>query len=388
MFGKRRFRRARLIGIAVAAVVAATALAASAAEAAVVHATPVPTYQTNGRVNAIVISNGVIYLGGRFTAVRAAGSSSGGVTRNHAAALSLATGQVLPWDPNVNGTVQSLAIGGGRVYLGGSFSSVGGTPRTRLAAVDATTGAVVSGFNPRADGLVNSLALAGNTLYAGGTFGSVSGVARSHLAAVDATTGALSTTWAPAADDIVKAVDMSADGTRVYVAGSFTTIDGTTRRHVAALDPASGAAISSFSHGLPYAVVDMAVDANGVFIAGAGGGGNFADLSLTTGATVWQGGTDGNVQAIATLDGIVYVGGHYDNYCGMQGGQHTCTTAIQRHKLLAVDEATGTLQSWNPSANSALGVFALTGSGTVLAAGGDFTRIGGRAQQGFAEFSE
>jgi len=205
---------------------------------------------------------------------------------------------------------------------------------------------------------------------------------------VDATTGALSTTWAPAADDIVKAVDMSADGTRVYVAGSFTTIDGATRRHVAALDPASGAAISSFSHGLPYAVVDMAVDASGVFIAGAGGGGNFADLNLTTGATVWQGGTDGNVQAIATLDGIVYVGGHYDNYCGMQGGQHTCTTAIQRHKLLAVDEATGTLQSWNPSANSALGAFALTGSGTVLAAGGDFTRIGGRAQQGFAKFTE
>ncbi|HSD01891.1 MAG TPA: hypothetical protein VLB81_05960, partial [Gaiellales bacterium] len=351
MFGKRRFRRAGHSGVAIAAAIAATALAAPAAEAAVVHATPVPTYQTNGRVNAIVIQNGVMYLGGRFTAVRPAGSSSGSVTRNHAAALSLATGQVLPWDPNVNGTVQSLAAGNGRVYLGGSFSSVGGTSRIRLAAVDATTGALVSGFNPRTDGLVNSLALAGNTLYAGGTFGSVSGVARSHLAAVDAATGALSTTWAPAADDIVKAVDMSADGTRVYVAGSFTTIDGATRRHVAALDPASGVAISSFSHGLPYAVVDMAVDANGVFIAGAGGGGNFADLNLTTGATVWQGGTDGNVQAIATLDGIVYVGGHYDNYCGMQGGQHTCTTAITRHKLLAVDETTGALTSWDPHAN-------------------------------------
>jgi len=72
----------------------------------------------------------------------------------------------------------------------------------------------------------------------------------------------------------------------------------------------------------------------------------------------------------------------------MQGGQHTCTTSTSRHKLLAVDDATGALTSWNPSANSALGVFALTGSGTMLAAGGDFTRIGGRAQQGFAEFTE
>jgi hypothetical protein len=388
MFGKSTLRRARRSAMAVVTILAAGAVVAPAAEAAVVHATPVPTYQTDGRVNAIVIQNGVIYLGGRFTAVRPAGSTSGSVTRNHAAALSLATGQVLPWDPNVNGTVQSLAVGNGRVYLGGSFSNVGGTARTRLAAVDATSGAVISGFNPRADGLVNSLALSGNTLYAGGSFLTLAGTARSHLAAVDATTGALSTTWAPAANDIVKAVDMAVDGSRVYVAGSFTTIDGASHRHVAALDPASGAPVASFSHGLSYAVVDMAVDASGVFIAGAGGGGNFADLSLTTGTTVWQGGTDGNVQAIATLDGVVYVGGHYDNYCGMQGGQHTCTTSIQRHKLLAVDEATGALQSWDPSANSALGVFALTGSGTTLGVGGDFTRIGGRAQQGFAEFVE
>lgn len=213
-------------------------------------------------------------------------------------------------------------------------------------------------------------------VYAGGSFGSVNGTARANLAAFDATTGALSTTWAPAANDRVKAVDMAVDGSRVYVAGNFTTIDGASRRHVAALDPTTGAPIASFSHGLSYAVVDMAVDASGVFIAGAGGEGNFSDLNLTTGALVWQGGTDGNVQAIATLDGEVYVSGHYDNYCGMQGGMHTCNTSITRHKLLAVDEATGALASWDPSANSALGVFALTGSATTLGVGGDFTRIG------------
>jgi hypothetical protein len=44
--------------------------------------------------------------------------------------------------------------------------------------------------------------------------------------------------------------------------------------------------------------------------------------------------------------------------------------------------------SWDPSANSSLGVFALTGSGTTLGVGGDFTRTGGRSQQGFAEFVE
>jgi hypothetical protein len=88
------------------------------------------------------------------------------------------------------------------------------------------------------------------------------------------------------------------------------------------------------------------------------------------------------------LDGEVYVGGHYSNYCGPQSGQHTCTTSIKRLKLLAVDESSGALTPWNPHANSTLGVFALAGLGTELAAGGDFTKIGGVNQQGFAEFTE
>ena len=113
MIGKSTLRRARRSAMAVATILAAGAVVAPAAGAAIVHSTPVPTYQTNGRVNAIVIQNGVIYIAGRFTAVRPAGSTSGSVTRNHAAALSQATGQVLSWNPDANGTVQSLAAGNG-----------------------------------------------------------------------------------------------------------------------------------------------------------------------------------------------------------------------------------------------------------------------------------
>jgi hypothetical protein len=40
------------------------------------------------------------------------------------------------------------------------------------------------------------------------------------------------------------------------------------------------------------------------------------------------------------------------------------------------------LLPWKPSANSVLGVFALSGSGTSVLAGGDFTKIHGTAQQG------
>jgi len=123
-------------------------------------------------------------------------------------------------------------------------------------------------------------------------------------------------------------------------------------------------------------------------VAGAGGGGNFAAFDPATGNQKWLGGTNGNVQAITVVGGEVYVGGHMQFYCGPQHGQHTCTNPIARDKLLAVDEGTGNLTSWAPGANSVLGVFALYGvasNGDVLA-GGDFTSIGQRKQQGYAQF--
>jgi hypothetical protein len=380
--------------VAMAAVIGATS--AGTAQAAVVGAHPVPSYQTNGRVNAILFFNGAIYIGGKFTSVRPAGDplGTGEVARNHVAAFDASTGALLNWNPSASGAVFALAGSGNTVYIGGSFSKLGASTRSRIGAVDATTGAVLSGFKPKLDAAVNSLAVGGGTVYAGGAFTTANGVARASLAAFDATTGALSTAWAPAAGGnssstpTVTTVRLSTDGTIVYVGGGLTTIDGVSDSHIAALSATTGAPVSTFIHHLPYAVVDLAVDSTGVFVAGAGGGGNFADLNPTTGAMAWQGGTDGNVQAVAVLDGEVYVGGHYTNYCGPQGGQHTCTTPITRLKLLAVDESTGALTPWNPHANSVLGVFALAGSGTTLAAGGDFTKIGGAAQQGFARFVE
>jgi hypothetical protein len=388
--------RLRRAGCAVVAVGILGGVSAMPAQAAIVGPKPVTSYQTNGRVNAILFLNGAVYLGGKFTSVRPAGAAAGTgeVARNHLAAFNATTGQLLPWNPGASGAVFALASSGNTIYVGGSFAKLGTSTRSRIGAVDATSGAVVSGFKPKLDAAVNSLAVGGGTVYAGGAFTTANGIARASLAAFDASTGALSTTWAPAAGGnssttpTVTSVRLAPGGGLVYVGGGFTTINGASQNHIAALSTASGSPSPTFTHHVPYGVVDLAVDATGLFLAGAGGGGNFANLNPSTGAVVWQGGTNGNVQAIAVLDGEVYVGGHYTNYCGPQGGQHTCTSPIQRLKLLAVDEGSGALTSWNPHANSTLGIFALAGSGTRLAAGGDFTKIGGVAQQGFAEFTE
>jgi outer membrane protein assembly factor BamB len=349
---------------------------------------PVQTWQTNGRVNTIVVVGSTVYLGGQFTSVRPGGDplGTGEVVRNHAAAFDLNTGALLPWNPNVGGNVRAIEPIGSTIYLGGSFTSVGGATHNRLAAVSASTGAVVATFTASMDAEVLGLASQNGVLFAGGSFLNVDGTARPHLAAVSATTGAL-TAWAPTADGDIKAMTMTADGTKLIVGGLFTHIGTSSQSHIAALSPATGATLAWASH-LPYAAIDLFADPSGVFAAGAGNGGNFAAMSPATGKLLWQQGTDGNVQAITAVGGIVYAGGHFLNYCGQGPGSHICATPTPRNKLMAVDELTGALLPWNPGANSALGVFALAGvasNGDVLA-GGDFTSIGLRKQQGYAQF--
>lgn len=381
--------RTRRLGFAAAAAMVAGLGTAGVAQAIIVQPHPVPTWQTNGRVNAIAVSGTTVYLGGQFTSMRPAGAAAGTgeVARNHVAAVSLTTGNLLPWNPNTNGTVRALKVAGSAVYLGGAFTQVGGVSHLRIAKVAATgAGAVVAAWNATATGEVFALASAGGTIYLGGGFGTVDGSARANLAAVKGADGTV-LPWNPGTDGQVRAIKFTS-ATRLVVGGTFTHLAGAATTDIGAVDADTGSSLPWQGH-INYPVIGLANDALGVYVAGAGGGGNFAAFAPATGAPLWQGGTNGNVQAIGVAGGFVYLGGHFQTYCGPQHGQHTCTTPIARNKLLAVNETTGALQAWNPSANSVLGVFALQGVGpnSDLLVGGDFTSTGQKKQQGYAQFT-
>jgi hypothetical protein len=107
-------------------------------------------------------------------------------------------------------------------------------------------------------------------------------------------------------------------------------------------------------------------------------------------------GNDGDTPACTIRDGVLYMGGHFDwvgSACSQNppgGGLAVkCIpdNATRRQHLAAVDARTGAVLPWNPGANSHAGVWTLAASRLVVAAGGDFTKIGGVMQQGFAKFS-
>ena len=81
----------------------------------------------------------------------------------------------------------------------------------------------------------------GSRVFIGGTFTEVNGVARQNLAALDAVTGALILDWqADTTGDVPIVRTLAVSGNRLYVGGKFKGIDGTAKQQLAAIDVTTG----------------------------------------------------------------------------------------------------------------------------------------------------
>ena len=355
---------------------------------AVVSSVADPTWMTNGRVTSVVVRGDLVYVGGQFTRMRAPNGSLT-VVRNNVGAVNRFTGVVDDtWNPNANGEVSALATDGTVVFAGGTFTSIGGTANNRLAALDPVTGAAVTGWRAGVNAKVYSLASSGGRLYAGGSFSSVNdgtgSRAASRLVAVSTANGRVDTAWRPVANAYVRAVEMSADGSRVFLGGDFTTISGTTRRKIAAVSATSGAVDGTFRADGQYLVFDLEATATAVYAATGGPGGRVNSFNAVTGARNWTVYARGDVQAVSVSGNVVYCGGHFSG-----GGEFA---GQERYRLAAVDTGGRLIGAFFPHPSGQ--VWALestpgsTGQPEKLYVGGEFTRMDGRQQQGFAIFTQ
>ncbi|WP_258724057.1 LamG-like jellyroll fold domain-containing protein [Cellulomonas sp. NS3] len=151
----------------------------------------------------------------------------------------------------IDGVVWDQEIVGNRVYVAGNFTTARpagaapGTstvPRSHLLAYDLTTGVLITSFAPTLNAQARSLSVSpdGTRLYVGGEFTSVNGSTRYRVAAFDAATGALQS-WAPVVNARVAVVE--ATNTSVYIGGIFSQAGGANRVRVAQLDATSGLAL-------------------------------------------------------------------------------------------------------------------------------------------------
>ena len=345
--------------------------------------------------------------------------------------------------PQVNDVVFSLVSdGAGGVFLGGRFSLVGQVPRRALAHVSAN-GTVDPSWNPLPDGPVTALLLRDQTLYVGGDFFGLNGEERSRLAAVDRTTGIL-TPWNPKLGNANLVNALASSDAVVYVGGVFelvnavvipgTGLRGEGRRNLAAVDATTGVATPWNPNVFNGEVMALAVAGSLVYTGGSfdqvGLVGqdtirlNLAAFDAGSGvATPWNPsvrGINGDVvQALLMADNLIYVGGRFsevggqtrdnlaalDSVAGLAngfnmptndtvftlfddgrrlyvGGLFTTIAGQPRDRLAAIDKTTGLLTSWNPNADGL--VRSIVVSGGKVFVGGEFTTIGGQPRRMFA----
>ena len=148
----------------------------------------------------------------------------------------------------INGVAWAQVIVGNTVFVGGSFTTSrpagaaagqSTTPRANLMSYDITTGTLKS-FAPVLNGQVLGLAASpdGSKLYVVGDFTTVDGITRNHVAVFDAVTGALSPVTINIATQVRAVV---ATNSTLYVGGLFTAANGQLRNRLAAFDAANGA---------------------------------------------------------------------------------------------------------------------------------------------------
>ena len=245
-----------LAGHGAAAVVAVLAvgvagMAPAAAATGPVSATPAagtPQLATTGtteQIRQLVDCGGTMYAVGTFTQISQGGTT---FTRNNVFSFNdTAPFTVTSWDPNVNGTVNTIAFNGNctDAYIGGKFTMVGSTAVKNIAEINATTGAVVAAFKSNASGQVETILAAKGHLLTGGFFKGINGSSTDpYYASLNPATGkddgylslAVSGhyvyTGVKTNNTEIYNQQLSPNGNSVLVEGDFTSVGGAARQQI------------------------------------------------------------------------------------------------------------------------------------------------------------
>lgn len=342
----------------------------------------------NSSVQTIKVSGGLVYVGGFFT-------SAGGQSRRSIAALDITTGTATAWNPNPNNSVvTTIEMNGSTLFMGGTFTTVGGISREYLAEVDLVTGALTSWDPNFDDATVYDLELSGTTLYVAGTFQTVNGIDKEGLAAVSTVTGALLSWDAYPGEGITSMVlagdlmfvvasdnqplkfgwkptnnfavvdnetgelyltDLDVGGETiisalvrngmVYLAGTFTEVNGQPRLGLAAVDILTGV-VQSWAPETDGYVADMASFAGRIFL-----GGDFSSVNGSpTEALAIVDAVTGNLEPLSfDFEGGRITALDYSNGNIYAAGNFLIVNGTNRENIVGIDAADGSILSWHPS---------------------------------------
>jgi len=277
-------------------------------------------YPLNDTANRMLVKDGSLYIGGNF-------NQAGDVIANHVVRYDGSNFYPLGAKP-ANGfatppiNVSCIGQAADGIYVGGLFTAAGKTLLNRIARWDGSNWNDVGGGTIGGTGSANRvLAIAGlgSDVYVGGTFTGVGGYSVANIAHWD---GANWWNMGYGFDSSVGALAVTASA--VYAGGSFTNVTDSftfTVNHIAMWDGFNWYSLGSGVNA-NATINAIAVSGNNVYV-----GGTFTNASGVTANRIamWDGGTwnslgtgsangvSGTVLAIAVNGNNVYVGGTFTN---------------------------------------------------------------------------
>lgn len=272
---------------------------------------------TGTPISLVSDDNGGVYVAGTFTSVY-------GSTRNRLAHIN-SSGNLTSWNPNADGEVQSIAKQGDNIYVGGNFLYIGASVRTRFAVIN-TAGTLLT-LNASADNVIQDIHVDGANIYLGGKFTSISATTRNRIAQIT-TTGTLAS-WDPniallATGGVPTEVnDVLVIGDNVYIAGHFNTVSATERNMVAAVDKSGNLLSWDPSANSTVRQLLRHGTSSNIFVAGSFvriGGLKRERLAVvnTAGSVqsfdigVFDTDPDANIRSLALDGDNLYIGGRFD----------------------------------------------------------------------------
>jgi hypothetical protein len=310
---------------------------------------------TTPAVETLTASATHLFIGGYFSSVN-------GTPRNGLAAVSLSDGALnTAWVPEPqmltgNPRIYDLVLDGTTLYVGGIFNAgIGGDATLKHVAAVSTTGsgAPVASFKPQFVNTdqIRSINLDGNTLYVSGLFGSVNGLPRYGLAAISTTNGTPGA-WNP--DAVGSSVDVIiGDGERVLIGGDLIGINWSVHDGLMIIDESTG---KFWPHQLEVGSAEqieaMLVKDNTMYIGGqfttvnGVSRKNLAAIDMLTGTVLpWN---PGATESTATFDNTRVTALEINNNTIYIAGIFLKVGGLDRRGLAAVDATTGAVSAWNP----------------------------------------
>ncbi|NNC81849.1 MAG: hypothetical protein HKN94_17035 [Acidimicrobiales bacterium] len=312
------------------------------------------------------------------------------------------------------------------LYVGGRFTQWDGNFRGRIAKLD-PLGNLDPTFKPSVSARVQSIAARNDKVFLGGSFTTVDGLPRLGLAAVDATTGAVDTgfvmdiTGSTAGSDLARAVVLTSDGSTLFALHHGGWVNQTPRQALLKVDVSGPTSVMSGwqvnwddqgNRDCRNKLRDMAISPDDTFIVVGGQGADNppnCDSVLrypVAGDTVvtydWSARMYSSVLSLAVSDVAVYVGGHFcaapklptppggvsstwpgtANACDINDPSWPWNPsnldpehAVFRKQLAALNPADAQALNWDPGANAFTGILDLTVIDRGLLLGSDRDRI-------------